>query len=69
MVSSRPIESEIQPNKGRAAPWAILSMISAAVSVVAPQKTISLPTLKSDAIGAICAVAIRPLADTITNIM
>ena len=35
-----------------AALTAILSMISAAVSLVAPQKTISLPTLKSDAIGA-----------------
>jgi|HubBroStandDraft_3_1064219.scaffolds.fasta_scaffold427905_1 hypothetical protein len=44
-------------------------MIRAAVSVVAPQNTISLPTLKSDAIGAICAVAISPLADTITNMM
>ncbi len=44
-------------------------MISAAVSVVAPQNTIWLPTLKSVAIGAICAVAIRPEADTITNMM
>ena len=35
-------------------------MISAAVSVVAPKKTIWLPTLKSLAIGAICAVAMRP---------
>ena len=69
MVFSRPILSEIHPNSGRAAPLARLSMISAAVSVVAPQNTIWSPTLKSSAIGAICAVAIRPEADTITNMM
>ncbi len=44
-------------------------MISAAVSVVAPQNTTALPTPKSLAIGAICAVAIRPDADTMTNMM
>ena len=33
------------------------AMISAAVSVVAPQNTIWFPTWKSAAIGAICAVA------------
>ena len=67
IVYSRPMLSEIQPNSGRAAPLAILSMMRAAVSVVAPKKMIESPTLKSFAIGAICAVAISPLADTMTN--
>ena len=68
MVASRPILSEIQPNSGRAAPFATLSTISATVSVVPPRRTTVLATPKSEAIGAICAVAIRPLAETITNI-
>src|ERR1700751_3442406 len=36
IVSSRPILSDIHPNSGRAVPLAILSMINAAVSVMAP---------------------------------
>ena len=47
----------------------MLSTISATVSVGAVPNRITLPTLKSFAIGAICAVAIRPLAETITNMM
>ena len=40
IVNSRPMLSEIQPNSGRAVPLAMLSMISSAVIVVAPQKMI-----------------------------
>ena len=47
MVYSRPIWSETQPNSGRAPPFAMLSMISAAVSVDAPKNTIVFATLKS----------------------
>ena len=69
MVYSRPIWSEIQPNRGRAPPLQTLSTISATLSADAPNKITTSPTLKSFAIGAICAVAINPLADTMTNMM
>ncbi len=69
IVYSRPILSDTQPNRGRAPPLHIPSTMSATVNVDAVPNRITLPTLKSLAIGAICAVAIKPLAETITNMM
>ena len=67
---SRPMTSEIQPKKGRARPLRTLSKTSALLSVVAVIKRMvtSWPaSLKSRAIGAICAVAISPEPATRTN--
>jgi hypothetical protein len=70
-VISRPITSDIQPKNGRARPFKMLSITSAALSVVAETKTTLTcwsASPKSLAMGAICAVAIRPDAATMTNI-
>ena len=60
-----------QPKNGRARPLRILSITNAALRVVAVMNRITTSwsaSLKSLAIGAICAVAINPLAATITII-
>ena len=70
IVFSRPITSEIQPKKGRARPLKMLSKTSALLSVVAVTKRIVTSwsaSLKSAAIGAICAVAISPELATRIN--
>ncbi len=62
-VFSRPIWSEIQPQNGRVTPFITRSSVIAKVRAgsVRPSKfTGTSATLKSRAIGAICAVAIRP---------
>jgi hypothetical protein len=71
MVFSRPMMSETQPKNGRARPLQTLSITSAALSVVAVKNrmvTSWSASLKSAAMGAICAVAMRPDAETMTNI-
>ena len=70
MVFSRPMMSDTQPKNGRARPLQMLSMTSAALNVVAVKNrmvTSRSASLKSAAMGAICAVAIRPDAETNTN--
>ena len=71
MVFSRPIWSDTQPKNGRVMPFSTRSIDSAKVSAgrVMPIRVTGTPaTLKSLAIGASCAVAIRPPAPTSTNI-
>src|SRR3979490_2205180 len=55
MVYSPPILSEIQPNSGRAEPLATLSMMSATVMVVPPNRSTVFATLKSLAIARLLA--------------
>ena len=72
MVFSRPILSDTQPKNGRVRPFNTRSIESAKVSAgkVRPRMlTGTSATLKSLAIGASCAVAIRPPAQTSTNMM
>src|SRR3569833_2047487 len=71
MVSSRPILSDTQPKKGRVRPFKTRSIANAKVRAgrVRPTRlTGTSAILKSLAIGASCAVAIRPPAATSTNI-
>ena len=71
MVSSRPMLSETQPKNGRVRPFSTRSIESANVSAgsVSPMMLTGISAiLKSLAIGASCAVAIRPPAPTSTNI-
>ncbi len=69
MVNSRPILSETQPKNGRVMPLRIRSMNRANVSAgsVIPRLTGISAILKSLAIGASWAVAIKPPAPTSTN--
>ena len=67
MVFSRPIWSETQPKNGRAPPLARLSTMSAVASTVLPPSRSILSRPKSLAMSESCAVAIRPLAETMTN--
>ena len=67
MVGSRPIWSDTQPKKGRAPPFITLSNTSATASALPPNSSAWEDRPKSLAIGAICAVAIRPLAAISTN--
>ncbi len=71
MVFSRPRWSETQPKKGRVMPFMMRSMVSAndsAGSVMPINETGISATLKSLAMGASCATAIRPPVATMTNI-
>ena len=71
IVFSRPIWSDTQPKNGRVRPFSTRSIDSAKVSagrVMPSRLTGTSATLKSLAIGASCAVAIRPPAPTSTNI-
>ena len=67
IVISRPRWSETQPKKGRARPFITLSTTSATLRAVAPNRMATLATPKSLAISASCAVAIRPVAASSTN--
>src|SRR5262249_55960955 len=71
MVFSRPIRSDTQPKNGRDKPLSTSPMDNAKVSagMVSPNSdTGTLSIAKSLAMGASCAVAIRPLLPTMTNI-
>ncbi len=71
IVFSRPILSDTQPKNGRVTPLRIRSIDSAKVragKVMPIRLTGTTSILKSFAIGASCAVAIRPPAPTSTNI-
>ena len=70
IVFSRPSLSETQPKNGRVTPLRIRSSDNAKVSagsVMPTRLTGTVSTLKSLAIGASCAVAIKPPAPTSTN--
>ena len=70
IVSSRPMWSDTQPKNGRVRPFSTRSMERAKVSAgsVRPMRLTGMSAiLKSLAIGASCAVAIRPPAPTRTN--
>ena len=70
MVCSRPILSETQPKNGRVRPFSMRSMLRAKVSAgsVMPIRLTGISaTLKSLAMGASCAVAIRPPAAIMMN--
>ena len=70
IVFSRPIRSETQPKSARVTPLSTRSSVSANCSAgsVSPRiETGTVSILKSLAMGASCAVAIRPPVLTITN--
>ena len=70
IVFSRPIWSETQPKNGRVRPLRTRSIDSANCNAGSVKPRIATGTtsiLKSLAIGASCAVAIRPPVPTITN--
>ncbi len=71
MVFSRPMWSDTQPKNGRVNPLRMRSIDSAKVSAgkVSQAKVTGTSAIwKSRAIGASCAVAIRPPAAIMTNI-
>src|ERR1041384_2867686 len=71
IVSSRPMWSDTQPKNGRVTPFRTRSMASAKVNAgsVSPSMLTGVSAMpKSLAIGASCAVAMRPPAPTRTNI-
>ncbi len=70
IVRSRPMLSDTHPKKGRVSPLRTRSIASAnesAGSVIPIRLTGTSMILKSLAIGASCAVAMRPPAATSTN--
>ncbi len=71
IVFSRPILSDTQPKNGRVSPFRMRSIDRAKVragSVRPISETGTVSILKSLAMGASCAVAIKPPAPTSTNI-
>ena len=71
MVFSRPMWSDTQPKNGRVSPLSTRSMVSAKVRagrVIPIRLTGIVSILKSLAMGASCAVAIKPPAAMSTNI-
>ncbi len=71
-VSSRPMKSETQPKRGRLRPFMRLLIERANVSagIVKPRRVTGVCAIpKPLAIGASCAVAMRPLAATSTKSM
>ena len=72
MVCSRPIWSDTQPKNGRVRPFRMRSMLNAKVSagMVRPMRLTGVSAiLKSLAMGASCAVAMRPPAAIMMNMM